>query len=257
MATARWWGEAEDGAIVEVTVHAGGRGALAERWPAVGLVRHHEPPGAPPVARFALADDGVVVAGHGAVGTGPSAAAWDHLESELALFAAQRLTRLVPVHAAALALRGRVLVVPGPSGAGKSTLAVAAAEQGATVLSDEYALVDPGTGLVTGWTRPVRLRRPDGSVERRDLAVASPPLPVGLVAFVAHDADVAAGWAPLARSEAVVELVAHAICARARPDDTLDAALAVARAAPAVAGVRHGAAAAATELLALLVAGPP
>lgn len=68
----------------------------------------------------------------------------DRVESELALFAAERLAGQVAVHSAAIAMRGRVLLVPGPTGVGKSSLcAAAAAEAGATVLSDEYALVDP------------------------------------------------------------------------------------------------------------------
>lgn len=74
---------------------------------------------------------------------------WDRVESELALFAAERLENLVAVHAALILRQGRALLVPGPSYSGKSTLAVAAAAAGAAVLSDEYALVDPASGLVT------------------------------------------------------------------------------------------------------------
>lgn len=96
---------------------------------------------------------------------------WERIESELALFAAERLNGLVAIHAA-LVLEphsGRALLVPGPSGVGKSSLCVAAAAASAMVLSDEFALADAATGLVTRWQRPLRVRRSDGGVERVDL----------------------------------------------------------------------------------------
>jgi hypothetical protein len=179
---------------------------------------------------------------------------WERIESELALFAAERLSGLVAIHAA-LVLEprsGRALLVPGPSGVGKSSLCVAAAAAGAMVLSDEFALADPATGLVTGWHRPVRVRRGDGGVERVDLAQASEPVPVGLVALVQFGEGGGDAWAPIGPAEAVVGLLANTVCARSRPDESLDAALAIARSAPAVAGTRGEANRAITALLELV-----
>ena len=90
-------------------------------------------------------------------GNNPPLVAWDLLERSLAVFAAHRLSRLVAVHAAVIGWHGRALVVPAVSGGGKSTLSLAAHQVGASVMSDEYALIDPETGFVTGWHRPVRI----------------------------------------------------------------------------------------------------
>ena len=58
------------------------------------------------------------------------------------------------------------------------------------------------------------------------------------------------------RLVAVLGLLANTVCARSRPDEALDAALAIARSARAVAGPRGEAADAVVELLALLHDGP-
>lgn len=243
----RCWGVADDGAIVEVAVHHTITNALLDRWPPIGLARSDQPIG--PVAhRITVGrsvDDGQPWVGS------------DRVESELALFTSERLAGLVAVHAAVIVRGSRAMVVPGTSGAGKSTLCVAAAAAGADVLSDEYALIDPTTGVVTGWRRPVRVRRPDGRVDRLDIATESGPVPVGLVALVNHTVDNADSWAPISRADAVLGLLANTVCARSRPDEALDAALAIARSASSVAGPRGEAAQAIVELLALLDASGP
>lgn len=238
----RCWGVADDGAVVEVTVHCTIGDALVERWPPLGLVRSDHPAG--PIAHRVTVDR---VDGDGGPGRG-----CDRVESELALFASERLAGLVAVHAAVILRGSMALIVPGTSGAGKSTLCVAASAVGAVVLSDEYALVDPASGLVTGWRRPVRVRQPGGAVDRLDIATESGPVPVGLVALVTHTADPARPWVPISGAEAVLGLLANTVCARSRPDEALDAALVIARSTPAVAGPRGEAADAIVELLDLV-----
>lgn len=238
----RCWGAADDGTIVEVAVHHTIADALVDRWPPIGLAKSHQAIG--PVAHQ--------ITVRRSVDGGEPWRGRDRLESELALFASERLAGLVAVHAAVIVQGSRALVVPGTSGAGKSTLSVAAVAAGARVLSDEYALVDPVTGLVTGWRRPVRVRRPDGGVDRLDIATESDPVPVGLVALVTHNTDHGQSWAPISRADAVLGLLANTVCARSRPDEALDAALAVARSARSVAGPRGEAVDAIVGLLALL-----
>lgn len=245
----RCWGVAENGAAIEVAVVRSLVAELDRRWPPLGLDRRSEPV-ALVEARVGLSNEWVIVPDTDESGDAPPEAAWDLLESTLTLFAVARLTRLVAVHSAAIAHNGRVLVVPATSGAGKSTLSIAAVAAGATLLSDEYTLVDPATGLVTGWQRPVRCVREDGTAERLDLTVSSEPLPVGLVAAVAYESE--GCWRPVSAGAAVTELLAHTVCARTRPDDVLDALLAIARAAPAVAGHRPDAAEAIVGLLGVM-----
>lgn len=246
------WGVADDGTVVEVVVHRETVGVLLERWPPHGLVRADTPTA--PIAHRVTA---IPIGADGQMTLSPDAhrswGGWDRVESDLALFAAERLTGLIAVHAAVIVRSDRALIVPGRSGAGKSTLCIAAIEAGAKVLTDEYALVDPATGWVTGWQRPIRVRRESGDgVDRLDVATASDPVPVGLIALVAHDSAARETWAPISASEAVMGILANTVCARSRPDEALDAALAIARSASAVAGPRGEAAPAIAELLALL-----
>ncbi len=195
-------------------------------------------------------DDGSAVA---VVDGREASGGWDRVESTLGLFAAEHLVTRVAVHAGVVEWRGRALVMPGPSHAGKSTLTLALAEMGAGVLSDEYAIVDPATGWVSAWPRAVRRRRADGGLDR----VPTPepprtPVPVGLVAFVRHRPAEAGELRPITAAEAVLGLLDNTVSAQLRPETALTAALAVARAAPAVTGERGEADAAAGELLALL-----
>jgi hypothetical protein len=238
---------------VELTYPANRSEIVAERWPAMGLARAEEvrepvvkrlavQPGELPGVLFTLIDDE------------PSPGGWHRIESELSLFAAERLAGRIAVHAAVLRHESRALLVPGASHVGKSTLCVAAAEAGLAVLTDEYALVDPSTGHVTGWPRPVRMRRDDGTLERLDLVVASPPVPVALLALVAYRPGAQHDWTPISGADAVLGIMDNTVCARSRPDESLDAALAIARRAPAVGGFRGDAARALPELLALMSA---
>lgn len=62
------------------------------------------------------------------------------------------------LHAAAVAKDGTVIIMPGVPGAGKSTLCVAMGLSGWRILSDEHALIPPGTAEVVPLCRPVSLK---------------------------------------------------------------------------------------------------
>jgi HprK-related kinase A len=62
------------------------------------------------------------------------------------------------LHAAVVAKQGSAVVMPGIPGAGKSTLCAALGLSGWRVLSDEHALVPPGTAQVVPLYRPVSLK---------------------------------------------------------------------------------------------------
>ena len=250
MDLARCWGVAENGEAVEVAVKPRLLDQLEDRWPPIGLERHDRASGRV-AARFGLSDTWMIVPDVDRSGDDPSADAWNLLESELGLFAVKRMTGLVAVHAASIALDDKVLMVPGRSGAGKSTLAVAAADAGASVLSDEFTMIDPATGLITGWPRPVRMKH-EGRIDRLHLATTSEPLPVTLLAFVVHEEGAENRWSEIPQAEALVELLGHTITTRTRPDDTFDAALGVVRSCRAISGVRGEAPAAIDSLIRLL-----
>ena len=62
------------------------------------------------------------------------------------------------LHAAVVEKDGRALIMPGLPGAGKSTLCAALGLSGYRILSDEHAMVTPGTNEVTPVCRPVSLK---------------------------------------------------------------------------------------------------
>jgi HprK-related kinase A len=62
------------------------------------------------------------------------------------------------LHAAVIAKDDRAIIMPGVPGAGKSTLCAAMGLSGWRILSDEHALVPPGTDKVVPLCRPVSLK---------------------------------------------------------------------------------------------------
>lgn len=247
----RVWGVADNGESIEVALRPHLLSELRRRWPPTGLVRHDGPSGTVRLSR-GLSDDWVIIPGSGESGDDPSHEAWDQLEQTLTAFAVQRLGHLVAVHAAAIAWNGRVLVVPAASGGGKSTLALAAARAGASVLSDEYVLLDPSDATATGWSRPVYVDVGVDGPARHDVAVVLQPLPVGLIAAVTYDSDSGDVWVPMTGAEAVGHLLRNCVTASFRPSESMDAALAVCRDAPAIQGTRGDADVAVRELLVMM-----
>ena len=66
--------------------------------------------------------------------------------------------RLVFVHAGSVAINDRALLLVGPSGAGKTSTVSTLLTCGASYLSDEVALLDPGTGAVLSFHLPMAIK---------------------------------------------------------------------------------------------------
>ena len=66
--------------------------------------------------------------------------------------------RYLLLHASAVERDGRALLMTGHSGAGKSTLAALLGERGWRCMGDEFALLDPATGLIHAFPRLVSLK---------------------------------------------------------------------------------------------------
>jgi HprK-related kinase A len=62
------------------------------------------------------------------------------------------------LHASSVERDGKVLIITGESGAGKSTLSALLGENGWRFMGDEFALIDPQTGLAHPFPRPVSLK---------------------------------------------------------------------------------------------------
>lgn len=255
MALERIWGRGENGDLYEVALRPHLVAELERRWPSIGLERHSARPEGPVVARIGLSDKWVIVPDVEESGDTPPTRAWDQLEQSLTVFTAHRLARLVAVHAAVFAWDSKAVMVPASSGGGKSTLTVEASVAGASVLSDEYTLIDPTTGMVSGWHRPVRMKRKDGGVDRLHLAEVHEPVPVALIAAVRYVPGAPTTFSPITGAEAVGHILEHTLCAKYRPHDAFDAAVAVARDAVAVSGARGDASTAVVELRRLVECG--
>ncbi|MEG3087303.1 HprK-related kinase A [Sphingomonas sp. PB4P5] len=75
--------------------------------------------------------------------------------------------RYLLLHASTVERDGRALLMTGLSGAGKSTLAALLSRRGWRLMGDEFALLDPATGLVHAFPRLVSLKNQAiGVVER-------------------------------------------------------------------------------------------
>jgi HprK-related kinase A len=66
--------------------------------------------------------------------------------------------RYLLLHAGAVEKEGRALLLTGESGAGKSTLSALLGERGWRFLGDEFALIEPETGLLHPFPRAVSLK---------------------------------------------------------------------------------------------------
>ncbi|QQV78445.1 HprK-related kinase A [Sphingomonas aliaeris] len=88
--------------------------------------------------------------------------------------------RYLLLHASAVERDGRALLMTGVSGAGKSTLAALLSLRGWRLMGDEFALLDPATGMVHAFPRLVSLKnKAIGVVERAAAGHRFGPLMAG------------------------------------------------------------------------------
>lgn len=66
--------------------------------------------------------------------------------------------RFLLLHAASVEKNGKALILTGESGSGKSTLAALLATKGWRFLGDEFALIEPMSGLIHPFPRPTSLK---------------------------------------------------------------------------------------------------
>jgi hypothetical protein len=83
---------------------------------------------------------------------------WRHVALPISLGILGATAGIVPVHCAALAIEEQGLLIAGQSGAGKSTLALALAQAGFTLVSDDWTYIkDEGGLLANGLFAPIKL----------------------------------------------------------------------------------------------------
>jgi HprK-related kinase A len=120
-----------------------------------------------------------------------------------------RMNDRLLLHAGALERDGLALLLPATPGSGKSTLTAALSLRGWRLLSDEFGVVDPDTGLVHAMLKPVALKNESIAVIRgfEPSAALGPLFPKtrkGTVAHLAAAADAVTRRHEPARPAAVV-----------------------------------------------------
>ena len=189
------------------------------------------PPASHPAHRMGIVaqDDGhlTVYDGERAINSGPGLhTALVVLDSRMRMHVAIHAPGKVFVHAGAVAHGGGAIVIPGNSFSGKSTLVAALVRAGATYYSDEYAVFDE-EGLVHPYPKRLSLRRPEDQlqvehrVDELGGVAGQQPAPLRLALLTTFVA--AATWRPrrLSAAQGALALLAHAVPARLRPDETL------------------------------------
>jgi len=117
------------------------------------------------------------------------------------------------IHAGAVNLNGRALLIPGSTHAGKSSLVAQLLRKGAKLLSDEYALVD-NRGCIHSYPRPMLLR--DGNPRQslvlpEELNASFAEKPAKAAWILALNYDPRAGWhiERISQGEAVILLLSN------------------------------------------------
>ena len=123
----------------------------------------------------------------------------------------RKLETLRAVHAGAVVLNRKALLIPGSTHAGKSSLVAELLRRGAAHLSDEYALIDE-LGRVHSYPRPLLLR--NGSPKQTlvlpgDLNAnfMMESVPVGWILAVDYDPEAAWNICEISQGEAIMLLL--------------------------------------------------
>jgi len=177
--------------------------------------------------------------------------------SELHFEIASHSTGFVFVHAGVVSWNDRAVVLPGRSMSGKSTLVQALVREGATYLSDEYAVVD-ASGLVHPYARALGLRNEQGvtvATPPTDLTarIGTSPVRIAVIAFLTYEPDGSWSVEDISESTAALGLIDNTVRARELPESTMKAA-AVTGAALCLKGHRGDAEDAAARLIEVLEA---
>ncbi len=164
-----------------------------------------------------------------------------------------QLKNLYAVHAGAVLIDGRALLLPGATHAGKSSFVAELLRRGATCLSDEYALID-SQGRIHSYPRPLLLRngQPKQSLvlpEELNSNYASHPVAAGWIFATGYRSGGKWDVRSISQGEAVLLLLRNTPHEMAQSPKIVDCFQKVAADASCFEGSRGDVADAATQLL--------
>lgn len=167
-----------------------------------------------------------------------------------------RQRNLRAIHAGAVLIEGKALLIPGSTHAGKSSLVAELLRCGASCFSDEYALIDKD-GRVHAYPRPLLLRngRPQQSLvlpQELGSGFAEYPAPVGWIVAVDYGPENQWSIQTLSQGEAVMLLLRNTPHEMAQSPELVDFFLRVSANATCYQGTRGSAEEAVTHLRALV-----
>jgi hypothetical protein len=165
-----------------------------------------------------------------------------------------RLRTLHAVHAGAVLVDGKALILPGSTHAGKSSLVAELLRRGASHLSDEYALIDR-QGCVHAYPRPLLLR--NGGLRQAltlpaDLNASfalGHPVPVGWIFATSYLPGASWSIREMSQGETVMLMLRNTPHEMAETPEIVDAFVRVARSTVSYEGTRGDAAEAAEHIL--------
>lgn len=168
----------------------------------------------------------------------------------------RRMKTFRAVHAGAVLIDGRALLVAGSSHAGKSSLVAELLRRGASCFSDEYALID-NQGQIHSYPRPLLLRngRPQQSLvlpEELNASYATSTAPVEWIFALDYVSDGVWDVREMAQGEAVMLLLRNTPHELVKSPETVDFFVRVAANAVCYAGQRGDVVEAATRIIDLV-----
>ncbi|HEX8638161.1 MAG TPA: hypothetical protein VF692_08870 [Pyrinomonadaceae bacterium] len=161
------------------------------------------------------------------IGKVPEGLMFEQLERRVRMAVAEYAVDKVFLHAGVVGWNGRAIVIPAKSFHGKTTLVAELVKKGAVYYSDEYAVLDED-GLVHPFPKMLSMRgiiddhqQVDVRVEKLGGVAGDKAIPVGMILFTQFQAK--ARWLPRALSpgRGLLEIIAHTLPIRNKPEFTL------------------------------------